>query len=233
MTAEAARVPKTAGLSAGPEKLVPARDTADAALGDLRFRALLSDADWAALPPAIRRRFSKRLADGGTMIYVGTVTATKLSRLGFMLAQLGRLIGGPLPTSRDVEVPSVVTVTEDLARGGQVWTRLYARRRGFPQVIHSSKRFSGPTGLEEHVGCGIGMTLEVSVSDAALRFTSDRYFLDLGPVRMTLPRWLCPGALSVTHSEIDAAHFAFTLDIVHPWLGLLIHQRAVFEEAQP
>ena len=37
-------------------------------LGDLRFRALMSEADWAALPLPIRRRFSKRLAGGDTAV---------------------------------------------------------------------------------------------------------------------------------------------------------------------
>jgi len=124
----------------------PAPDTGSDELGDLRFRALMSEAEWLALPLTIRRRFSKRLAGGRTVVYVGEVTETRMSRVGFLLAQAARLIGGPLPVSRDAHVPSVVTVTEDVATSGQHWTRLYARRRGFPHIVHSSKRFAGPTG---------------------------------------------------------------------------------------
>lgn len=200
-------------------------------LGDLRFRALLKADAWTQLPPAIRRRFSKRLSGGRTVVYSGRITHTTMSRAGAILAQLGRLIGGPLPTSCDVDVPSVVTVTEDMGSGGQVWTRLYARRHGFPQVIHSSKRFAGPTGLEEHVGCGVGMTLRVAATQHALIFTSGRYFIELASQRFYLPAWLSPGDLTVTHAEIDDTHFVFTLEITHPWLGTLLEQRAVFEEA--
>jgi len=39
-------------------------------LGDVRFRALMIEAEWASLPPAIRRRFSTRLAGGQTMIHI-------------------------------------------------------------------------------------------------------------------------------------------------------------------
>jgi hypothetical protein len=109
----------------------------DGGLGDLRFRALLAEDDWYLLPSTVRRRFSKRLAGGRTMIYVGEVLETRISRIGWLLAQVARLFGGPLPTSRDANMPSVVTVTEDMATGGQIWTRLYARHNGFPQIIHS------------------------------------------------------------------------------------------------
>ena len=49
-------------------------------LDDHRFHALLPDADWGRLPVAIWRRFSKRLADGKTVVYVGEVDEASFSR---------------------------------------------------------------------------------------------------------------------------------------------------------
>ncbi len=205
----------------------------DIELGDLRFRALLGEAAWAALPLPIRRRFSKRLADGNTAVFTGEVIETQMSRAGRWLAQAARLIGGPLPLSCDAHVPSVVTVTEDIATKGQHWTRLYARRRGFPQVVHSSKRFAGPTGLEEYVGCGVGMALTVHVEEGALIFRAAHYFFQVGRLRLRLPAWATPGTLAVTHAELGDGRFLFKLDITHPRLGRLICQTAAFRETHP
>ena len=205
----------------------------DAVLGDVRFRALLSRDDWARLPPATRQRFSKRLAGGNTAIYAGEVVEVRFSRTGWWLAQIARLIGGPLPISADTRIPSIVTVTEDAATGGQMWTRIYARRNGFPQVIHSSKRFAGPTGLEEYVGYGVGMALRIVVDGDALTFRSAHYFLQLGRLKLTLPAWLTPGALTVTHTDLGGGEFQFTLEIIHPRFGMLVRQTAVFREATP
>ena len=208
----------------------PSHPAPNEALGDLRFRALLSAADWAVLPQPIRRRFSKRVAGGETAVYVGQVAHTQLSRTGWLFAQLARLCGGPLPLSELNGVPAVVTVTEDLVTGGQIWTRLYARRNGFPQVIHSSKCFAGPTGLEEYVGRGVGMELTVHVEQEALVFRSARYFFRVGWFAIRLPAWLTPGALTVTHTELGEGRFTFTLDVVHPIFGRVVHQLAIFQE---
>jgi Domain of unknown function (DUF4166) len=212
-------------------------------LGDLRFRALMTEKEWFSLPLAIRRRFSKRLAGGQTLVYAGEIVGSWMSRTGWWLAQAARLIGGPLPLTRDAQVrsrrslalrvASVVTVTEDLATGGQIWTRLYARRKGFPQVIHSSKRFAGPTGLEEYVGRGVGMTLTVYAREGALVFRSKNYFLELFGRRLFLPEWLTPGTIYVTHAELPDGKFSFTLQVFHPRFGLLIRQMAVFREIAP
>ncbi len=202
-------------------------------LGDIRFRALLGAQQWALLPPAVRQRFSKRVAGGRTVVYKGKVTAIAFNRAGFALAHLMRLIGSPLPISRATGNPSVVTVTEDAASGGQFWTRLYVRERGFPQVIHSVKRFAGPTGLEEAVGFGIVMALRLSVVDGALVFSSADYALRIGRSRISLPKWITPGSLTVTHEEIDATTFRFTLTLRHTVFGILVHQEAIYSEEAP
>ena len=200
-------------------------------LDDVRFRGLLSPEDWGRLPIAVWRRFSKRLAGGKTVVYAGEVEESFHSRAGWWLAQLTRLIGGPLPTGTESRVPMIVTVTEDVASGGQVWTRIFERSNGFPQVIHSAKRFMGPTGLEEYIGCGIGMALRLSVEHEGLFFRSAGYFLCIGKLRLRLPDWLTPGELTVSHTDLGGGLFRFTLDVIHPRLGVLIRQSAVFAEA--
>jgi Domain of unknown function (DUF4166) len=202
-------------------------------VGDFRFRGLMSEDHWWSLPAAVRRRFSRRLPHARSVVYGGEVLETFMTRRGWLLAHLTRLVGGPLPFARGGHVPSVVTVTEDRARGGQMWTRIYARGRSFPQVIHSLKRFAGPTGLEEYVGCGVGMSLTVYARDGALVFRSKAFFLQLFGRRFFLPAWLFPPTICVTHAELPDSKFSFTLQIIHPRHGLMLRQMAIFRELQP
>ena len=199
-------------------------------LGDLRFSRPVPDAHWRTLPENIRRRFSKRVADGESVVYTGVVVLSEASRAGRIFARLARLIGGPIPLSRDVGVATIVTVTEDNRCSGQIWTRIYCRRGCFPQVIHSSKRFAGPTGLEEHVGRGVGMALCVSAESGALIFRSRGYFVELVGIRLRIPNWLTPGNLTVAHTECGSNRFRFSLKIDHPLFGPLIRQTAIFRE---
>jgi Domain of unknown function (DUF4166) len=200
--------------------------------GDRRFSDLMTMADWLQLPTDVRRRFSKKLGSGAA-IYTGHVSLCRISGTGWLLAQTLRVIGAPLPLSDTPGMPTVVSVTEEGASGGQNWTRIYGRPSGFPQVIHSTKRFSGPTGLEEYVGAGIRMALTLSVKKSALIFTSAGYFVQFGQWSIRLPRWLEPGRTIVSHREIAEGAFLFTLDLVHPWFGTLVHQEAIYHEVEP
>ena len=212
------------------EPAVPVRAQQGDALYDTRFRRLVPPAAWDALPGDVRRRFSKRLTGQATASYAGEIVWTRLSTAGWLLAQTCRLIGAPLPTAASGPAPSAVVVSEDRGSGGQCWTRLYGRRRGPPQVIHSAKIFSGATGLEEHIGGGFGMALTVRAEADALIFTSDHYFWRFGGLRLRLPGWLTPGVTVVTHQHLGSRRFAFDLKVTHPVLGELINQHGLFRD---
>lgn len=204
-----------------------------AGMKDRRFRDLLGEAAWASLPAAVRRRFGKRLKGGASVVYQGRVTAMRMNFAGCLLAQLARLIGAPLPYDRTcLHQPAVVSVTEDIAGDGQFWLRQYGRAAGFPQVIHSSKRFNGPTGIEEYIGSGVGIALKVRARPDGLSFESDHYFLQIAGWRLRLPAWLRPGALTIVHRDLGTAGFLFSLSLESRLFGELVHQDAVFQDSE-
>ena len=202
---------------------VPARPATES-----RFRALLGEIAWQRLPQAVRRRFAR--APGTIVTYAGEITECHRTRFGKMLARLCGAIGAPLPLHDDVAVPAIVTVTEDAVTGGQVWSRLYARRGGFPQVIQSSKTFTGPTGLEEYLGHGFGIALTVSADTRGLHFHSDHYFVAAAGLRVRLPEWFGPGALTISHIDLGDGWFAFVLVLRHAWFGEIVSQSGLFRE---
>ncbi|MEM6637378.1 MAG: DUF4166 domain-containing protein [Pseudomonadota bacterium] len=210
-----------------------ARTNAAISQRDDRFKALLGDAAWDRLPRAIRRRFSKRLASHASLAYQGSVTGMHMNMTGRLLAFAMRALGAPLPFDHtSVGRSAVVIVTEDAATGGQFWIRQYGRSSGFPQMVSSSKRFDGPTGLEEYIGYGIGISLRLESSDKALFFISDRYFLKLSHWRLRLPQWMSPGELVIEHEELGEGQFRFSLNLSHWLLGTVIRQDAVFNDAE-
>ena len=211
-------------------------------LGDIRFRQLFTQEDWSRLPAPVRHRFGRRVGFGDTLIYRGHVEFNRVNGWGRLLTQALGLVGAPLPLDRDnAGAAAVVTVTEAPSKngrhGGQVWMRQYARRnakRPFPQIIQSVKRFEGPTGIEEYIGGGIGMTLRAAIEDKELVFIAEDIFWDVKllrrKARLTLPRWLGPKLLRAGHEELGGGAFAFTLRLEHKWFGKMIDQRVWFED---
>ena len=199
---------------------------------DLRFRALVAAEAWERLPDQVKHRFTKRLSGPTVALYRGLVIDMQVPILGRLLAQCCRLFGAPLPLCRETGVGALVSVSEDAKSGGQCWTRVYARPRRFPQVIHSAKRFAGPTGLEEYLGRGLGMALRVETLDDGIAFVSDHYFIRFAQLRLRLPRWLTPGTTRVLHRQVAGASFLFELELYHPLAGRLFHQQVLFEDVE-
>jgi len=74
------------------------------------------------------------------------------------------------------------------------------------------------------------MALTVDGAGDALYFRSDHYFLRVFGWRLRLPGWLSPGATTVGHIDRGGGQFAFTLELRHPSLGVLMSQTALFHD---
>ncbi|MEM8798258.1 MAG: DUF4166 domain-containing protein [Pseudomonadota bacterium] len=203
-----------------------------ARLPDGRFQDLLTKEEWENLPEPVQKRFSRRVKGGATIVYVGKIRVMKMNRLGRVLTNLLRPFGAPLPLYCDVGTPSVVSVTEDASTGGQIWTRLYANRHGFPQMVHSAKRFSGPTGLEEYIGYGVSIALKVRARGKRLSFESAGFYCKLFGKKIRIPRALMPLDLVVTHEACGRDWFTFSLNLTAPLFGTLIYQEGLYGEEQ-
>ena len=188
--------------------------------------AALVGRQWHDLPARTRARFERTRQ---LTCYRGHVVRSESTLVGRCFRQLARLIGGPLPLGDALGPAAVVVMT--VGAGDSAWTRVYRGKGGRHQAIRSVKRFSGSTGLEEYLGCGVCMALRVRTEGCSLVFESCGYYLAFGERRMPLPRWLTPGRLTVRNTDLPAPWFRFSLELTHPWFGVVLRQEAVFEDA--
>lgn len=203
--------------------------TASASEPSVDFRALVGEAGWLRLPPAVRQRFS---AHAAAATYAGVMHRVDCSGAGLVLAQLCRLIGSPFATWRGRDVP--VDILLRPVPGGMMWERRYHYPARAPVAVRSIKQAApGRTGqIIERVGFGFGMRLDVFERDGALHFLSRRYLWRVGPADLPLPHLLSPGVAHVIHTDLGSGRFRFEMTIRHAWLGLVFHQDGVFHDAQ-
>lgn len=198
----------------------------------LRYPLLLGPT-WRLLPPQLQSRFTGYKPPRQQIIYQGRVHETRHSFAGRCLTKLAAFIGSPLPFSLSARGPATVIVREAADFNGQYWTRVYPTSKGTPQVIHSVKKFAGPTGLMEMISPHIAVCLKLKASRQALTFTSAGYLLVFGRWHLPLPNWLSPGRLTVIHRQTGLRKFRFTLALTHPLFGDLVYQTGIFEEITP
>ncbi|QNP48713.1 DUF4166 domain-containing protein [Diaphorobacter aerolatus] len=187
----------------------------------LDLSALVGEAAWNRLSPAIRRRFAAGHAD---VTYRGSMEL-KASRMGRLFGMAAALLGSPLAASQKQAVAASVNVRNDGA-GGVVWERVLGNQR-----VRSTKRLGPDGSLEECTSGGLSMHLDVRVeADGALVFESRGYFLLVRGLRIAIPAWMTPGTCRVSHQDVGPGQFRFTLDMRHPLWGDTFHQTGVFDD---
>ncbi len=190
----------------------------------LDLSALIGPAAWARLPAAVQRRFAAGHAEA---TYRGLMDM-RCSRLGRVLAWLVKPLRSPLAAVNASGLPTTVRVRA--VGTGVVWERHFGDGAG---RVFSTKELDANGRLQERTRGGLGMALDVFEHDGALVFQSHRYFLDIGALRLVMPRLLSPGTCRVEHRDLGHGLFRFTLSMSHPLWGETFHQTGVFVDPSP
>lgn len=194
------------------------------------YRALLGEAAWHKLHPAIQQRFSDAHCNK-PVTYVGMMTEVFASFWGRVFAQVCRLIGTPLALNGGKNIATRVCVYPNEKLQGLTWDRYYYFPYGGTNRVRSTKCIRSDLGLVEVVGCGFGMRLNLCEREGALVFESTGYYVQVGKLKIAIPALITPGNTVVSQKALDERRFLFSLDVVHPLLGRLFHQHGIFEEA--
>jgi hypothetical protein len=202
-----------------PTVAAPARPALD-------LPALVGAAGWARLPAAVQHRFAAAHAD---VTYEGHMDL-RCSVVGHIYAALARVLGGPLTHINTHAVPTTVRVSGN-GKGGVVWERrFHTGAAGQDRTVRSTKELGADGGLLERTVGGLSMSLDVFEEAGALVFQSRRFWLVWGRLRLPVPALLTPGMCRVTHTDLGAGLFRFTLSMAHPLWGETFHQAGVFAD---
>lgn len=192
------------------------------------FIALLGREAWERLPTAVQSRFAPHdITSSYEVSYHGRMHV-RASLLGRCLAQLCRLIGTPVAPFVHEDVPVSVRVFDNAGRTGTVWERCYRFPGRDPVTVSSTKQVETDGTLVEALGAGLRMRLKVFEHRGELHFLSVGYYFQLGAVRFDLPHWMLPGPTLVTHADLGAGRFLFTMDTAHPRWGGMYAQSGEF-----
>lgn len=186
---------------------------------------------WFSLHPDIRARFLRDPEPGERIVYEGVMQEIRRSGMGWLFAQLTRVIGNPLTPYAGQGVPMRVTLFKKEGRKGVFWERTYFYKGRKPYVITSVKQESEKGEMMECVGGGFGMLLKVYAQDENLHFESTRYFWSFMGLRVPLPHFLAPGKTHVVHENIGRGKFRFTITMRHDLLGETFYQTGTFRPA--
>lgn len=197
-------------------------------VADPVYRDTLGDLAWARLKPEVRQRFSVRPAAEQCVRYAGVMESVKLSCMGWMFAQVCRLIGTPLAPFRGRNVRMRIDLVQDKKLNGVAWHRMYYFGPGRIFTVRSTKSKGKRGELIEHIGCGFSMRLKLSERGGDLVFTSTAYQFSIAGRTFQIPAILTPGITTVTHEQIEGDRFRFSLSVDHPLLGTTIFQDGEF-----
>ena len=195
------------------------------------FRTQLGEG-WTKLSNNIRSRFDHDPPSGTIVRYRGVMTHVECSTIGKLLGWLVQHTGALMP-HEGTNVPVSIEVWTEAGSAAVFKRREYFFKERRPFTFRSKMQLDSSGNLAEYVGGGFGMYLRVHVFEGNLHFEDKGYFVDVLGIRIPIPGLLSPGRVLLKHEEIGKDEFAITIEITHPWFGLLYFQQGRFRHDLP
>ena len=180
-------------------------------------------ADWATLPPVIRRHYE--IEPGQSSCLEGAMTINYPS---FMLPVVGLIhCFGGLVYRRGPEVATRVEKTT-CADGKLSWHRTMTYPDGKIEHFRSQMAFVAEHEIVETIGYGFGIRLHVCAENGDLVYRSQGHIWQFGGLRLTLPDVLLLGKARISEHALSEDEFYLDFTMRHPLWGETYSYRGRF-----
>jgi hypothetical protein len=194
-----------------------------------RFEAVFG-ADWAALPPVLRKRYAPRSGCRDLVLLKGALTITMapwLERLA-LLIRLSRTLA---PFSGD-NIPVVIRFTGEAGDATCDFDRSFMRPNGRPHRFRSRLTPHVCDEMLEILPLGFAWRASYHWDGVRIAIRHRGYLLPLFGKLLPLPLDLLVGRVEAEEEAIDEDRFRMKMRVLHPWLGEIYGYRGEFTVAR-
>ncbi len=184
-------------------------------------------AHWLSLAPPIQRHYNPP-CDRAEALHIEGTMQVFISRMGKCLIPIARLFKALVPYD-GVDIPVTVRNWSRADTMDMLWHRTFHYPNKQPVEFCSHLEFLQGNEVVEYVGWGLGLRLQLSTEENALRFESCGYLWNLGIFKLPLPEWLFLGKAIIRETAISDSEITIEFDNFHPIWGKMFSYNGTFQ----
>jgi hypothetical protein len=173
--------------------------------------------EWPLLGDIIRRHYDLPPHTDNRFEVEGTMEVT-VSPVGRLFTTASRFFDALVPF-KGRGIPVTVRNWSQTDSKAMFWHRTFRYPGKRPVIFHSRMEYLGGREIVEYVKFGLGIRMHLSAEGETLRFDSQGYHWNLGPLTLHLPDWLLLGKAVIREIPESPEAFRVEFTIDHPLWG--------------
>jgi Domain of unknown function (DUF4166) len=182
------------------------------------------DTDWQKLPQVLQKHYA--LTHGEHSRLEGNMDISYPKAL-FPMIWLIHLFGGLILWS-GIAVNTQVDKQADATGNALNWQRNIRYPDGKTDCFYSRMCYAADHELNEYIGFGFGLRLQLQVSDGDLIYRGINHFWQWQQLKISIPNWLLLGTAIIKEHAISENSFYLDFTLTHPLWGCTYSYRGNF-----